>query len=350
MPDRWNGRRVLITGGMGFLGSSLAHDLASRGAIVSIVDRRDPAAPDVQSRLSGLPGSVEVRRFDLCDPVRTTEAVRRQDVVYCLSGQVSHVSSMHDPAADLTGNCLATLTTLEACRRQNPLARIVYASTRQVYGRVTEIPVSEEVAVCPVDVNGIHKRAAEEYLRLYAGQFGLRSAALRLTNCYGPRMDVRHKDRGFAGVLIGRALRGEPLTIYGTGEQVRDFNYVDDVVAALRLAADLDDLSGGVWNLGDPWPCTVREFIEALRKVLPATLGQAPFPDDLRKIEIGNYAGDYTKFHNATGWSPEVTLDDGLRRTAAYFRSHRAEFLIETDDAPDAAIESVVVGTGRERA
>ncbi len=334
MPDRWRGRRILITGGLGFLGSSLAHDLTRRGAQVEIVDSRDPAASDVRSRLRGLPREVPVHRFDLRDSERTTDAVRDQEVVYCLAGQVSHVASLHCPVADLEGNCLATLTVLEACRRENPRVRIVYASTRQVYGRVSKIPVTEEAAVRPVDVNGIHKRAAEEYLRLYAEQFGLRSASLRLTNTYGPRMDVRNGDRGFAGVLIGRALRGEPLTIYGCGTQVRDFNYVGDVVAALRQAADLGDLSGGVWNLGDPRPCTVREFVDTRGQVLPISIRQAPFPGDLRKIEIGDYAGDYTKFHNATGWSPEVTLNEGLRQTVAYFREHRAELLPEREEQP----------------
>jgi nucleoside-diphosphate-sugar epimerase len=256
---------------------------------------------------------------------------------------------MLTPTADLADNCLATLSVLEACRRGNSRARIVYASTRQVYGRVEEIPVTEESAVRPTDINGIHKRAAEEYLRLYAGQFGLRTAVLRLTNTFGPRMDVRNGDRGFAAVLIGRALRGEPLSIYGTGEQVRDFNYVDDVVAALRLAADLDDLSGGVWNLGDPWPCTVREFVDRLGQILPVSIRQVPFPEDLRKIEIGDYAGDYTKFHNATGWSPQVTIEEGLRRTVAYFRSHQVELLPEADDR-EAESQEAFFGADRESA
>lgn len=331
MRDEWRGRRVLIAGGLGFLGSNLARDLVERGALVRVVDVVDPDSSVAASRLRGIESRIAVRRFDLLDAVRVREAVAGQDLVYCLAGQVSHIASMNDPLADLRGNCQVHLNILEACRQANPGATLLYASTRQVYGRQTELPVTERTVPVPVDVNGIHKRAVEEYFRLYAQQHGLRTASLRLTNTYGPRMDVVRGDRGFAGVLIGKALRGEPLSIFGTGEQVRDFNYVGDVVRALELAADLPsrELDGQVWNLGDPWPCPVREFVDALTELLPVPVRHVPFPDGYRSIEIGHYYGDYEKFHNATEWSPEITLREGLLRTIRYFQDHAAEY-----DAP----------------
>lgn len=330
MRDDWRGRRVLIAGGLGFLGSNLARELMERGAVVTAVDIVDPDCPVAASRLRSAEGGLTVRRFDLLDAARVREAVAGHDVVYCLAGQVSHIASMSDPLSDLRGNCQVHLNLLEACRETSPGATLLYASTRQVYGRQTELPVTERSTVAPVDINGVHKRAVEEYFRLYAQQYGLRTASLRLTNTYGPRMDVVRGDRGFAGVLIGRALRGEPLSVFGTGEQVRDFNYVGDIVRALALAADLPsrELDGQVWNLGDPWPCSIRDFVDTLTELLPVPVRHVPFPEGYRSIEIGHYCGDYQKFHNATQWSPEVPLREGLRRTIRYFRAHAEEYQV----------------------
>jgi nucleoside-diphosphate-sugar epimerase len=330
MRDDWRGRRVLIAGGLGFLGTNLARDLIERGALVTAVDVVDPESAVAASRLRGAGSGLAIRRFDLLDTAPVREAVAGQDVIYCLAGQVSHIASMSDPLGDLRGNCQIHLNILEACRETNPGTTLLYASTRQVYGRQTELPVTERSSVAPVDINGVHKRAVEEYFRLYAQQHGLRTASLRLTNTYGPRMDVVQGDRGFAGVLIGKALRGEPISIFGTGEQVRDFNYVGDVVRALELAADLPvrELDGQVWNFGDPWPCSVRDFVDALSELLPVPVRHVPFPEGYRSIEIGHYCGDYQKFHNATEWSPEVPLREGLRRTIRYFRAHAEEYQV----------------------
>lgn len=325
MRDDWRGRRVLIAGGLGFLGSNLARDLVRCGALVTVVDLLSPDSSVGASRLRDLGGPCQFHSFDLLDEARIREVVRGQDLIYCLAGQVSHIASMTDPLADLRGNCRIPLNILEGCREASPGATLIFTSTRQVYGRQTELPVTERTPASPVDINGVHKRAAEDYFRLYAQQYGMRTATLRLTNTYGPRMDIVRRDRGFAGVLIGQALRGETLSIFGTGEQTRDFNYVDDVVGALKLAADLPELDGQIWNLGDPWPCSVREFVSLLTGLLPVPVRHVPFPEGYRSIEIGDYCGDYEKFHNATGWSPEITLDEGLRRSIRYFQTHPDE-------------------------
>lgn len=325
LADAFRGRKVLVTGGAGFIGSNLARRLVEYGSDVVLVDSLIPEYGGNLRNLAGIDDRVRLNIADVRDEHGMTYLVQHQDVLFNLAGQTSHLDSMTDPYTDLEINCRSQLAILEAVRRNNPSLVVVYASTRQVYGMPDTLPVTEDHPLRPIDVNGINKMAGEWYHVLYHRVHGLRASALRLTNTYGPRMRVRDARQTFLGWWIRRAIEGEPIQIYGDGLQRRDLNYVDDVVDALLLAAAHREADGQVFNLGHPDPVSLKDLAALLIAI--AGGGQAtlvPFPPDLKRIDIGDYYGDYSRIRAALGWEPRVALADGLARTVAYFREHGA--------------------------
>ena len=320
------GRRVLITGGLGFIGSNLAIRLVEHGAQVTVLDALIPEHGGNRFNLAPVASRVRVEISDLRDAAAMPAAVRDQEFVFHLAGQVSHGDSMRDPELDLAVNCVATINLVEACRRVNPEAHLIYTSTRQVYGIPRVLPVAEDHPTMPVDVNGINKLAGEYYHLLYERTYGLRSAVLRLTNTYGPRQQIRSDRQGFLGIFIRRALRGETIRLYGTGAQVRDLNYVDDVVDALLAAGITEGCYGQVLNLGAPRPYSLREVVEVLGGLCPVDFETVPFPRDRKLIDIGDYYGDYSRFADLTGWQPRIELAEGLERTLSFYRRHPATY------------------------
>ncbi|MGD2063755.1 MAG: NAD-dependent epimerase/dehydratase family protein [Nitrospirota bacterium] len=319
---RYAGRRVLITGGLGFIGSNLAIRLAEHGAEVTVLDALIPEHGGDRFNVAPVASRIRIDTADLRDAHVLPAAVRDQEFVFHLAGQVSHGDSMRDPELDLTVNCVATINLVEACRQFNPEARLIYTSTRQVYGVPRSLPVSEDHPPAPVDVNGINKLAAEHYHLLYERTYGLRSAVLRLTNTYGPRQHIRNDRQGFVGVFIRHALRGEPIRLFGTGTQVRDLNYVDDVVDALVATGVTAGCYGRVLNLGAPRRYSLLELVEVLGGLCPVKAEVVPFPEDRKLIDIGDYYGDYSRFAALTGWQPRIELAEGLERTLAFYRRH----------------------------
>ncbi len=320
VTDFYAGRKVLVTGGVGFIGSNLCHQLVARGADVVVVDSMLRQYGARLENLDGIADRLELNLSDVRDAHSLGHLVQGRDLIFSLAGQVSHIDSMRDPVTDLEINCHSQLSLLESCRRENPGVKIVFASTRQVYGRPRYLPVDEAHPVEPVDVNGINKLAAERYYALYDRIHGIRSVSLRLTNTYGPRMDLVSDTKGFVGIFVRRALRGEAIRIYGEGDQRRDFNYVDDVVEALLAAGATDAVFGDVFNLGHAEPLTLLGFVEALHEVADFEHEIVPFPPDAKAIDIGDYYGDFSKFRGATGWCPRVDVAAGLRETLAYHR------------------------------
>jgi UDP-glucose 4-epimerase len=253
--------------------------------------------------------------------------VRDQDYIFNLAGQVSHIDSMNDPYTDLEINCRSQLSLLEAIRRNNPSVKMIYASTRQIYGAPDYLPVDEKHLLHPTDVNGINKMAGEWYHILYSNVYGIRATSLRLTNTYGPRLLVKHNRQGFIGWFIRLAVDGEEISLYGDGTQLRDLNYVDDVVEALLLAGATDMVNGNVYNLGGPEPVSLLQIVETLIELCPqASYKLVPFPPEKKRIDIGDYYGDYTKIREALGWQPQVSLREGLSRTIEYYRLHKAHY------------------------
>ncbi|MDQ3161887.1 MAG: NAD-dependent epimerase/dehydratase family protein [Actinomycetota bacterium] len=322
LKDRLGGRTALITGGLGFIGSNLAFALVDAGCDVTLVDALVPGHGGNPANVEGLEGA-QVVLADLRDSERLAPLVERAELLFNLAGQTSHLDSMENPFGDLELNCGAQLSLLENCRRLNPRVRIVFAGTRQVYGRPQTLPVSEEHPIDPVDLNGIHKLAAEWYHVLYGRVYGPTVSVLRLTNTYGPRMRVRDARQTFLGVWIKQLLTGERIQVYGDGSQRRDFTYVDDAVRALCLAVVDDAVAGEILNVGSREPVSLLELAQRLVELHGGGgYDVVPFPPDRLAIDIGDYFADSSKLEQRLGWWPEVDLDAGLRRTLAYFRAH----------------------------
>jgi UDP-glucose 4-epimerase len=329
ITDRYHDRVVLITGGLGFIGSNLAHRLAAESrAELRIVDSRHPRCGSNPHNLEGLARPAALYAFDLADADRLEGVLDGVDVIFNLAGQISHTDSMEFPLEDLDANARAHLTLLECCRRRRPGARIVYASTRQVYGRPTALPVDESHRALPTDVNGVDKLAAESYHRIYHQAHGLETCSLRLTNTYGPRQLIRHARQGFIGWFINRLLCGEEVRIFGDGQQVRDLNFVDCVVDAfLRAGVDARAV-GAVYNLGSGEPITLTALVELMIELHGSgSYRLQPFPEARRRIDIGSYHGDFSRIRADLDWQPQVGLREGLRRTLEFFERHRAHYL-----------------------
>ncbi len=326
LADAFDSRNVLITGGLGFLGSNLAIKLAGYGAKVTILDSLIPQFGGSTHNIEPVRERVTVNISDMRDPNSLDILVRDRDYIFNLAGQVSHGDSMRDPQLDLAVNCVSTMNLVEACRKFNPTARLLYTSTRQVYGRPQRLPVAEDHPTVPIDVNGINKLAAEYYHLLYHTTYGVRSTVLRLTNTFGPRQLLRGNRQGFAAIFIRLALRGETIELYGGGSQLRDFNYVDDVTRAMLLAVTNNACLGKVFNLGSPRACSLVDFVEILKRFCSFRVRSVPFPEDKKIIDIGDYYGDFSKFHAATGWTPSVELAAGLERTIAFYREHKEAY------------------------
>jgi UDP-glucose 4-epimerase len=327
LPEHYRGKRTLVTGGLGFIGSTLATELVRLGAEVTVLDSLIPEHGGNLFNLRSVKNNLRINISDMREQASLNILVQDQDYIFHLAGQVSHGDSMRDPQLDLAVNCISTMNLVEACRRFNPTVRLLYTSTRQVYGKPLRLPVGEDHPTIPIDVNGINKLAAEYYHLLYDRTYGVRSVVLRLTNTYGPRQQVRSNRQGFIGIMIRQALLGETIKVFGSGEQLRDFNYVDDVVQAILLAACSESCFGRVFNLGADERYSLLEFLNVLNELCPLRYEFVPFPEDKGIIDIGDYYGDYTALRMATGWKPEVSLPEGLERTIKGYNAHREVYL-----------------------
>ena len=319
----FDGKRVLITGGLGFIGSNLAHVLAGRCAELTLVDSLIPQYGGNLFNISGIEDRVRVNIADVRDENSMHYLVRDKDYIFNLAGQVSHIDSMRDPFTDLDINCRSQLSILEACRKNNSGVKIVFAGTRGQYGKVESNPVTEHHLMRPTDVNGINKLAGEWYHIVYNNVYGVRACSLRLTNTYGPRHHMRTSRQGVLSWFIRLALEGRTIELFGGGTQKRDFNYVDDVVEALLLAAASDAANGEVFNVGSGAAVSLKEAVELVIELAgTGSVREAPFPEDKKKIEIGDYCADSSKIRDALGWEPETSLREGLARTIAFYRKH----------------------------
>jgi len=323
----FQGKNVLVTGGLGFIGSNLVQRLVSLGAHVRIVDSALPDTGANHFNLHGVAANVELQLADLRDAHVATDMIAGQDYLFNLAGLVSHVDSMQAPQNDLEINAACQLSIVEACRKNNPSIKIIYAGTRQVYGRSRYLPVDEKHPIDPMDYNGVTKRAGEMYHLVAQRVYGLHTASLRMTNTYGPRMHCKDGRLTFLGDWIRRLFVGQPLEIYGSGEQVRDLNFVDDVVDALLLAASSERSAGQVYNLGSPEPICLLDLAQLMIEIFGSGSFQLrPFPSERLQIDIGDYHGDYSKIRAELGWQPKTSLREGLARTFDYYRQHQEHY------------------------
>lgn len=321
---RFAGRRCLVTGGLGFIGSNLALALAAAGAKVTVVDALIPSHGGNPHNVAGSASPIELVIGDIADAARVAPLLRDADYVFNLAGQISHLDSMEDPLTDFDLNARAHLAFLETLRAVGRDAVVVYSSTRQLYGRPRYLPVDEEHPVQAVDVNGISQYAGEQFHLLYARVYGLRACSLRLTNVYGPRIRISPSRQGVLGVFLRRVLDDETITVYGDGSQVRDFLYVDDVVEALLRAALADDAAGRVFNVGHHETLSLRDTAETMARVAGSgRVALVPWPRDRAAIDIGDFVSDFGAARDVLGWQPRTAFADGVRRTIDFFRDHR---------------------------
>ena len=322
------GKKVLITGGLGFIGSNLARHLVTLEAEVLLVDSLIPEYGGNIFNVADIEAGLRVNIADVRDEYGMRYLVRGQDYIFNLAGQTSHTDSMVDPYTDLEINARSQLSLLEACRYGNPSAKIIFASTRQLYGKPQYLPVDERHPQEPVDVNGINKMAGEWYHIVYHRVYDLQTVSLRLTNTYGPRMRIKDARQTFVGWWIRQILEGQTLQIFGDGLQVRDFNYIDDVIEALLLVAVNEVANGQIYNLGSDDPINLLNLAKLMIEINEGGRYEiVPFPADRKSIDIGDFYGDYRKIRSKLNWRPKVELREGLSRTLAYYRQHREHYL-----------------------
>ena len=318
----------MITGGLGFIGSNLARALVDCGADILLVDSLIPDYGGNLFNIAGIEDRVRVNVADVRQASTMNYLVRDREIIFNLAGQVSHIDSMRDPHTDLEINCRSQLTLLEACRRHNANAKVVYASTRQIYGKPEFLPVTEQHLVRPTDVNGINKAAGEYYHLVYNNVFGVRACALRLTNVYGPRQLIKHNRQGFIAWFIRLVLEDKEIQVFGDGSQIRDFVYVDDAVTAFLAAGASDACNGEAFNVGGDEHITHRDLVQLL--VARAGSGSYRFvewPPEKKASDIGNVYADSSRFKQISGWAPAVQLADGMTRTLAFYREHMRHYL-----------------------
>ncbi len=321
--EYYQGKKVLITGGLGFIGSNLAIKLVEAGAEVTLIDSMIPEYGGNFFNIEPIKDKVKVNISDVRDRSSMNFLVKDIDCLFNLAGTLSHIDSMRDPFTDLEINCVSQLSILEACRWNNKDVKVVFAGTRGQYGRARYLPIDERHPTYPIDVNGINKIAGELYHLVYCQAYGIKASSLRLTNTYGPRHQMRHPRQGILNWFLRLILDNQTIKIYGDGKQIRDSNYVDDVVDAFLLAMMMEETNGEVYNIGGI-PISLIDFIKKAIDIYGSGSYEfVPFPQESKIVEVGDYIADYTKFSKLTGWQPKTSLEEGISRTIEYYKKYR---------------------------
>ena len=323
----FRGRKALVTGGAGFIGSNLVHALEALGAGVTVIDSLAPEQGGNLFNLAGLEGKVDVRISDIRDANAVAAAVDGADFVFNMAGGGAHLNSLDAPFEDLDVNVRGTLVVLEAIRRHAPAARVVFGGSRGEYGAIERTPVSEDHPLRPTEINSANKAAAALYHFAYHVSHGLDTVNIRLANIYGPRMQAAHPRQGFIAWFVRSAVLGGDYRLFGDGSQVRDMVYIDDTVSALLLAAVTPGVAGESINVGSGSPASLKQIAEQLVALAGAgSIEYVPFPEDAKRIEIGDYVADTTKIQRLLDWQPKVSMNEGLKRSVAYYREYREHY------------------------
>lgn len=323
MPSFYKNKQILITGGLGFIGSNLAIRLVSYGANVTLVDSMIAAYGGNLFNIDSVKKKVKIDFSDIRDRKKIEKLVAGQEIIFNLAGTLSHVDSMSDPMTDLAINCRAQLSLLESVRKCNTKIRIIFAGTRNQYGKARYLPVDENHPQEPTDINGINNIAAEKYHLMYTAVYGIKTVSLRMTNTFGPRHQMKHSRQGVLNWFIRQILDGEGVKLFGTGKQIRDVNYIDDVVDALLAVGASEKGWGEAYNLGGT-PVSLIDFVKKVIAI--AGIGRVTvrsFPADRKKIEVGDYIASYKKITKTYGWKPKVSLEEGIEKTIRYYKKYK---------------------------
>ena len=313
---------------MGFIGSNLARRLVEFNNKVTLIDNLIPEHGGNPRNLHDLEDKISINLFDIRDENTIQEIIKGHDFLFNLAGQTSHLDSMENPFLDLDINARAQLSILEACRRKNPDIRVVFASTRQIYGKPKYLPVDEQHPLHPVDVNGINKIAGEQYHILYHEVYGIASSILRLTNTYGPRMRIKDARQTFLGIWIKNLLEGNIIQVFGDGTQRRDYNFIDDVIDAFLISATSDDAIGQSFNLGSSDPISLEATAKIMcDKINGARYKLVPFPEERKAIDVGDFVCDYSAFSKSFNWNPKFSFEEGITKSINFFREELDYYL-----------------------
>ncbi|HCR70818.1 MAG TPA: NAD-dependent epimerase [Anaerolineae bacterium] len=326
IEEKYSGQKVLITGGLGFIGSNLARKLIEVGALVTIIDNLESDSGANLCNVEEIKNQIEIIQSDIGNENELTSVLKDKKYLFNLAGQNSHIGSMNDPYKDLTVNADSQLKILEVCRLYNPEIKIVFAGTRQVYGRAKYLPVDEKHLITPLDNNGVSKRAGEMYHIVYNRVYDMATCVLRMTNVYGERMRIKDDKLTFVGWWIRQLLEGQTIQIYGDGSQIRDFNYVDDVVYALLLCASNPFAYGKIYNLGGE-PITLLELAQLMIQIHgTGNYELITYPANRKRIDIGDYYGNYSFINTELGWQPQISLQDGMKKTIEFYKQHKDNY------------------------
>lgn len=324
--NKYKDKKIIITGGAGFIGSNLAVKLVELDAKVTIIDAMLKGQGGNLFNLKPIKKDVKFFKVELRNREKLKKIIKGQDICFNLAGSLSHVDSMIDPLKDLRINCTSQLSFLEACREVNPNIKVIYAGTRNQYGKVTRLPVKEDHPIKPIDINGIHCQAAEEYHRLYFEAYKIPFCSLRMVNTFGPRHQMKHHKQGVLNWFIRQLIDKEEVKLYGGGNQLRDTNFVDDVIEALLIAGSSEKVWGKVFNLGG-MGISLKDFVEAFIEVNGyGSFKEVEFPEERKFIEIGDYISDWSYFKIVTGWEPKSTLHQSIKETTEYYTQHKKHY------------------------
>jgi UDP-glucose 4-epimerase len=334
--ERWamtrnslSGKHVMITGGLGMIGSTLAHRLVAAGASVTLVDNcMEPYGANLHN-VAGIRSKVRIRITDIRDKEAMKSLVRGKDIVFNLAGQVSHSDSLQDPYLDADINYLGHLNVLEGIRRHSPKAVVLYAGSRLQYGKIERVPVDESHPLAPLTPYALNKTVAESMYRFYYTSYGIRCVLFRIANPYGPRSQMKHSRYSMVNWVIRQAMENKRTRIFGDGRQVRDYIYVEDLADAFLTAAGTPAAYGRVFNIGSGEGTSFRDMVHlVLTTVGTGSAAHVPWPRQYVDVETGDYVTDITKFRRATGWLPAVSMEEGIRRTYAYYQKHRSHYWV----------------------
>jgi UDP-glucose 4-epimerase len=327
MYDALKGKEVLVTGGLGFIGSNLSIELVRAGAHVTIVDNMLPRQGGNLFNIKDIEDKVKVNFSDVRNELSMNHLVKGKDYIFHLAGQVNHVDSMRNPVQDLDINCRGTLVLLEALRHHNRTARVIFAGTRGEYGSSVKLPVDEDHPTNPMGIYAVTNLTAEKMVLVYDDIFGIKGACLRITNTYGPRHHMAHDEYGVFNWFIRKAIDNEDVPVFGDGRILRDFLYVEDLVECMLRMTDVDAAYGKVFNVGTGVPVS---FIDLAKKIVEiAGTGKAIFTEftqERKEVEPGDYYADISLIKRITGWAPLITLGEGIERTVAFYRKYRKEY------------------------
>ena len=323
----YRGKKVLVTGGLGFLGSNLAHRLAALGADVRLLDCLLPLHGGNRHNLEGIEKRVEWIQADIRDRAVVEAAVKDRDILFNIAAQTSHTDSMRNPRLDADINIHGQLNLLEAARLRRPDLRLVYCSTRAVYGSPGRGKVLESGPTQPLDVYSADKLAGENYHRIYSSVFGLNATILRVTNGYGPRAQMRQPSFGILNWFIRLAIDNAPIKIFGDGRQVRDYLYVDDIVDAFLMAGLRSDLRGETYNVASGKGVPLIEIVRKILRIAgKGTILHVPWPETNKRIDAGDFVADNRKIRRDAGWRATTALEDGLKSTIDFYEKNRRHY------------------------